>query len=544
MQWRPGGFASDQRGGVAIIGAALILLLVVLSALAIDLGSMTLKAREVQGAADLAALSAARNLPRAQQAAQATAYANLGREVQVQARTGVYVGDRAIAPADRFTAGAPSPNAAQVTLVDEAPLYFAAIFGNPSATITRTATAALPGSQASAVFSLGTRLLSLEGGVLNALLGGLLGSNINLSVMDYNKLIGADVNLLEFLDALAVELDLDVGDYDALLAHDIDTGIVLKVLEVVGSSDTRSILSRLTGAGLGAKLKVGDLVGADVDARDGLRRALNLDVSALDLIMASLKTANDDRQLALDTNINALVADVVLKVAIGEKPNSAWVTVTSGGEPVIRTAQTRLFAKVKTKSVLDALVGLDIQVFAEVASAEAFVDRIICTAPRGVNVKAKPGLLQLVVGKVDNPAALDDFKTEIRTSKLTAASILGIPTLRIYANVEADDTTHQTLRFNESDIEARRYKTVRSREIGSSLLGNLLDTLKLDIIGIPVGDLLGRLLSPLGTLLGWLLDIILNPLLSLLGIGLGEADVRVLNITCPGDVGGIPSLVG
>ncbi|WP_312139215.1 pilus assembly protein TadG-related protein [Brevundimonas sp.] len=84
-------FGRDLQGGVAIIGAAAVVLFVVLAALAIDLGSMTLKAREIQGAADLAALSAARNLPAANAAANATAQANLGADIIITTQTGVYL---------------------------------------------------------------------------------------------------------------------------------------------------------------------------------------------------------------------------------------------------------------------------------------------------------------------------------------------------------------------------------------------------------------------------------------------------------------------
>lgn len=538
-------FAHDRRGGVAVMGAIMAMLFVVLAALAIDLGSVALKAREVQGTADLAALSGARNIPKATEAAQATARANLGNKITIQTQTGVYVGDRAVAVKDRFTSGGANPNAVRVTISDEAPLFFAGIMGFDKAPVTRSAIAALPGSQRSAVFSIGTRLLSLQNGIVNALLGGLLGSEVNLSVMDYNKLVGADINLLQFLDALSVDLGLEVGDYNALLAHEVDTGDVLKVLEVLLGSDERTILSQLTGTGLDAKLKVGDLIGTDVNARDGLRRALNLDVSALDLIMASLKTANGHRQLALDSEINALVADVTLRVAIGERPNEAsWITVSGENGPTIRTAQTRIYAKVKTKSAFEEVLGLDLQVFAEVASAEAKIKNIKCLASRGVDVQARPGLIQVAVGRVENPESLDNFKTTIRTSKLTLSSILGIPTVRIYANVQSKDRTWQDLTFAESEIGQHTVKTVKAKEIVSSLLSNLTKSLDLDVIGLPIGWLLGSILDPVGIILGWILDMILNPLLDLLGIGLGEADVRVLSMTCPGDVGGIPALVG
>jgi len=539
-------FADDREGGVAIIVAAFMVVLVILLALAVDVGSVVLRSREIQGAADLAALAAARDLPRAQVAATATVRENLGQNTVTLTEVGVYTADPSKQPDARFT---PTPltgaNGVRVRVTGEARLYFASIVGKQTVQITRRATAAIPGAEPMALFSIGSRLLSLNGGLLNGLLSRLLGSNVNLSVMDYNKLVNADVNLLQFMDALSVELGLDVGDYEALLAHDVNTGTVLKVLEGIAGSDARSILSQLTGAGLDTKVKVGQLVGANVNALDGLRRSLNVNVSALDLLMVSLETANGSRQLALDTTVNAVVADVTLMLAIGEKPNdSAWITASKVGETVIRTSQTRLYAKVKSKKALDSILGLDVQVFAEVAPSEARIAKINCTTPKGVDVEARPGLLQLVVGHVENPGSLQDFKTKIQTRKITLASIIGLPVVDVYANLNAADTRWQPLAFKESDIAARSFKNVRSKQIASGLLNSLMDELKVDLLGIlPIGGLVSGLLKPLGFVLGWLLDTILNPLLDLLGIGLGEADVRVMGMTCPGQ-NGIPNLVG
>ena len=86
----------------------------ILAALAVDLGSISLKARQIQGAADLSAMAAARDLSHAQAAAQATAAANLPEVQTVSVTKGGYVADARLAPKDRFSAGAPEPNAARV----------------------------------------------------------------------------------------------------------------------------------------------------------------------------------------------------------------------------------------------------------------------------------------------------------------------------------------------------------------------------------------------------------------------------------------------
>lgn len=121
MRRRP--FAVDDRGGVAIMAATAGGLFCVLAAIVVDLGSLALAGRTLQGAADLAALSAARDIDRAQLAARATAEANLG-PVATQVVTGLYVADPQWAPEARFAPTADSPNAARVTLSQASPLFF------------------------------------------------------------------------------------------------------------------------------------------------------------------------------------------------------------------------------------------------------------------------------------------------------------------------------------------------------------------------------------------------------------------------------------
>ena len=528
---------------MAIIVAASAFLFVVLAALAIDVGSVVMRTREIQGTADLAALAAARNIPRAQNAAQATVRDNLGPDATATIQTGIYVADPTKKSDTRFTVSTANPNGVRVEVTAPAKLYFGAIFGKQTLTIKRKATAALLGAEPSALFAVGSRLLSLNQGLVNALLSGLLGSNVNLSVMDYNKLVGADVNLLEFLDALAVDLKLEAGDYDALLKHDVTTGQVLKVLEGVASADARSVLSQLTAAPLNAVIKVSDLVGVDAKATDGLRRGLDLDVGALDLLVASLETGNKSRQLAVDTSLNLGLADVTLMAGIGEKPNgSSWVALSSGGVPVLRTAQTRIYARVKTKNFIPELLNLDIELLAEVASAEAKIADIQCSATTNVLVDARPGLLRVALGDVQNRQDLRDFKKAIITRKKQIATVLLIP-IYVNANLESKDQTWQRLTFNEADIAARKFKKVKAKEIASTLLTSLTKEIKLEF-GLLDLSWVVNLLTPLTSLLGWVLDMVLNPLLSVLGVGLGEADVTVMGVNCPGGKNGVPNLVG
>jgi uncharacterized membrane protein len=140
----------------------------------------------------------------------------------------------------RFQPTALDPDAVRVSVASEAELFFgAALLGRPSVPIRREATAARADL---ASFSIGSRLASLHGGVANTLLGDLTGSQINLSVMDYDALADADVSLFSYLDAVSTRLHLTGPTYDQVLQADLTTGQALQALADVLSAkgDTKA----------------------------------------------------------------------------------------------------------------------------------------------------------------------------------------------------------------------------------------------------------------------------------------------------------------
>lgn len=543
MRRRP--FAANDGGGVAVMAAAAGGLFCVLAAIVVDMGSLALDGRTLQGAADLAALSAARDLDRAQLAATATAEANVG-VVATEVVTGLYVADPEVAPHERFAPAVAGPNAARVTLSQASPLFFGRwILGKESILLTRTATAATAVDPPRAMFSIGSRLAALDGGVANALLSGLTGSTVSLSVMDYNRLVDARVNLLGFSDALATDLGVEVGDYDALLRHEVDAGRALRVLKDLAGDQADSTLSKLTGAATGVTLKVGDLIGAEADAGEGLASGLDASVSVMDLVMAMLETGGD-RQVALNLGARAGVAALDVSLAIGERPNnSPWLTVTGTGSPIVRTAQARLYVKVRTAQKLSGLAQVNLPVLIELASSEARLNDIDCD-PDGVELGVRPGLASAKIGEIDE-SRLDDFKHALAPTPATLLSVLGLVKLTGKADVEIADTGFRPVRFSAADIADQKIKTVTSSNLATGLISTLLQRLDVTVhvvgLGIGLGGLvqaLGVLLSPLGPVL----DGAINPLLDMLGLRLGQADVRVHGLSCPDAEESRPVLVG
>lgn len=536
----------DRRGGIAIGGAAGGLFACITAAVVVDGAGIALHARRVQAAADLAALAAARDLPRAAIAAEATARSNVDLIDSVVTVTGAYQARADLPPDQRFRpAAAGEANAAQVTVTSAARLWFGGLLGRGAITLRRTGRAAVEGARPMAMLSIGSRLAALDEGVANQLLSALTGSSVSLKVMDYEGLARTQVDLLTFTDLLASELDVEVGDYDALLMKEVRTGRLLRLVEQV-SEGSDAALSTLAQAADQRRLRVGDLIGLETSAPDALGGALSAKVSALDLVTAALEVSDGERQVRLDLPVKAGLAEVDAWLAIGERPNqSPWLAVDDDGDIIVRTAQARLFLRAKTSAQLAQLGRLTLPLLVELASAEARLSDIRCQPARAVDVRARSGLARLRLADVDL-SRLDDFKREIPASSPVLLEVAGLVRVTGTAELDLSSSADTKLSFTDRDIAERRSKTVKSSGFVVSPLAALFETLDIRVhaLGLPIG------LGGLGTLaagvirpLAGVLDQVIDGALARLGLSLGEADVTVLHAVCP-DRTGAPVLVG
>src|SRR5690349_5389284 len=159
-----GPFTRSEEGTVAVISAIVMTVLIGFAAIAVDVGSFHYDSRRLQGAADLAAIAAASNTAKATQVARTT-FTDDGRWTltSLVVETGNYDPDPGKTQAQRFVPNRQPINAARVQAKAPSPVYFGRIFTDePSVEIAATAIATRP---AEAAFSIGSRLLSLEGGI-------------------------------------------------------------------------------------------------------------------------------------------------------------------------------------------------------------------------------------------------------------------------------------------------------------------------------------------------------------------------------------------
>lgn len=545
-------FGQDRKGSVAVITALFFLVLMGVVALGVDLGAVFTDKRKAQSAADLAAIAAVSDLTNAQKAAAATIAQNhLSKDASYILEFGVYTPDPYTLPEKRFVpvGGLVSnANAARITLNTTTPLFFAkALTGKEKLPVKTTATAA---SAAFASFAIGSRLLKVDGGLLNQILGGLLDSKLSLSAMDYQALLDAQIDLFNFMDAMATRLQITAGTYSSVLESNVKVTEIINAIadanrQKYGTQNTATRAATSIGQavqGSTTKIRIGTIVdlGPYSSLPVGQKPKVSLSASTLDLLTATAQIANGEHQVevALDANVPG-IASATLKFAVGERPKStSWVTVGSTGASV-HTAQTRILLNVQLGG--GPLGSVNLPIYAEIASGNAKLTSLQCGFPNvstsTVTLGVTPGIVDAWIGNVSN-GNFTNFKNAPNPPAATLVDTAALKvTGRAHATVSNMSATPTT--FYYSDIQAQNKKTVGTKNFTASLLSKLFSDTQIGVnalglsLGAPaistqVAGILADATAPIDTLL--------SSVLQTLGVGLGQADVWVLGIRCEGAV--------
>ncbi|WP_027684467.1 pilus assembly protein TadG-related protein [Rhizobium leguminosarum] len=560
--------AADASGNIAVMAAISAPLILYSLGLGVDYGMMTLQQRHLQQLSDIGAIIAAADINHAADNLVANFDQN-GLNIAVRTDTGyatkkgslpltsdltqfdavadftpgTYVADVSVPLGSRFAAGAQPYDAVKVGISQKAELIFATAFAAaPNLRAVGTASASKL-----AAFSIGSRLASLNGGVLNSLLGSLLGTSLSLKVADYEALTSADIKLLPFLDMLATDLNLTAGTYDELLATDVSYSRLLKTLgKSAGLTLTVTKALDAIEKALGTtqiKIRLEDLfnLGPIGERVIGSGSHLSAQASVMDIVSAAAVAANQKKQVT--ANLGGSVpglATVKLTLAIGEMPKGAASNGIGAVGATVRTAQVRLALEV---SVLGAnsLAGLKVRVplYLEVAHAEARLASITCLGGgaknASVGVDVVPGVAELSLGDVD-PNAFVNFGSvpRVTRAKLIDAILLNVSGL---AHVNVTNLTKSKLTFQPADIAAKTIKNVSTKDTLTSAMASLIEEtdIQVTILGLGIGlsktVVQGAVANTLSGLTTPLDELLFN-LLTLLGIQIGEADVRVTDVRC------------
>jgi uncharacterized membrane protein len=364
--------------------------------------------------------------------------------------------------------------------------------------------------------------------------------------MDYQALLAADVNALKIVEALAIDLNLTAGTYKDVLKTEISYGKFLDVLTKTTGLQPAvvNILNTLqkTVNKSNIKIKLEEILnlGPFSDKLIGTGENLKVTAGVFDLINAAAVAGNGGNQLGLNLNANLLgLASVKATLAIGEPPVETPSLAVGGQGTVVRTAQTRLAVNVVVDG-LQAIAGLKVNLplYVEVAHAEARLADIRCTGggQGTVDVEVVPGVAEIALGNVDTTA----FANFGKDPRVTKAAIVDSALLAINGSalINATNMTKTKLTFTQSDITQAKIKSVSTKDTVTTLVSSLLKNLNLDIrllfLNLDLGGLAGIQAALANTLavVTAPVDQLLYNVLLVLGVKIGEADVRVTDVRC------------
>lgn len=532
-------FSTDNRGTIAILSALILPSLLIAAAMAGDVASVYLDRRTSQSAVDLAAINAANNMSIATEAARATLTANnlLGYKSLVVTK-GNYTADTRLAPEARFKPGQMPFNAVHVALTKSSKQYFSRHFWKKGVTVTVTS---LAHTTDQAAFSIGSRLAALRGGLTNQVMGALLGTNVTLTAMDYDSLLGANIRIDDLLGAIDGKLDLNAVTFNDVLRTNASVSDIIaaagSVLSKDGNSRGANVLAAL-GRGSPSTLRVplSSLIdaGSLASATMGAKSALAAKVNALDVVRAAGEIANANRQLAVALNVNLLnITKLTVDLMVGERPqHSSWVTVGEVGARVTTTQmRLRIVAEARGTGLLNG-TGIHLPLYVEVASGEAVLKEISCSDQRehSATLAVTPSAGRIALADLTNAELASP------PNSFAAAKLVTLPLLSITAQSQLQITnlSPQDVDFTQSDVDDQTIKRVGTEDLTASAFSSLLGSANIRITTLGIGAPLINLSQLLAILMpiGSTLDPVVSELLRALGVSIGEADVTMHAISC------------
>ena len=433
----------NTSGAAAVLFALMLPPLLGIGAVSVDLASMYLAERKLQGVADAAAAAAVEGdiVDDGHDAAQAMIdQSNLSNVNLVDFTTGSYERDASIDFDERFTPNDPEVNAARLVLRQQVPLFFASvIFGRQNSDVVAEATAARSDMVA---FDLGSKLLTANGGLPNALLSQLAGVGLNLSDADIAKLVATQVDVVTLANALRTQQ----GEPNRLFGEVYDTPSSLSQIVkamAVASPDPQAatLLNNLAGNLAGDDVTMSQLIDigpyASHDVDDG-RTGVKVDLYTL--LRATLE-ASHGPHYTVDLNVTVPgMASAKLRLAGGYSyERSPFLSISNAGDVTLRTALTRVYLEGTIAPALSQLVSIKLPLFVELAPATAQITDVNCdvgSTQQGVTVEVTPSLggddPQDVSFSADEIAA--GVRKDIGTSNLisgTLASLIGSLNLQV-----------------------------------------------------------------------------------------------------------------
>jgi uncharacterized membrane protein len=553
-----GRLLQDRDGSVLPMVGLMLASLILIAGAVFDLAHIWHVRRQLQATADVAAMHAASanslTAADALAAAQAVFSQNGFADATVSVTLGTYTPDATIAVADRFVAQSEgTANAVLVSAQETIRVYFLSLVtGSP--TVTPKAVEATAFYQKEAALTAGTTLAALSGGVVNAVLGALLG-NANLNLVSYTGLASTSINLLQLSDAIATRLNLTAGTYSQVLTNRVSLGTLLDAaVSVLGTASAagQELLSLVAQIDPTVEITLSDLldlgtwdtqsVGAGQSAA-----AVHATVNVLQLVSLAAQVANGQHAVSVPLSIDIPgLASLNLALWVGEAAQTAPLIGLGPVGTTVHTAQVRLLLQLSLLStgIPGASSVIDLPLYLELASGTATVAAVSCgTDPATdgtVTVSAQSIVASLAIGDVNTSNLATVSASSL--SPATIINLFGLVSVRAWTSspvtTSIGDAT--SLVFTQTDIANQ---TAHSTVAGISLAGllsGLASNLQLDFGGAlgPLLNLLGlndtvlALIAAVITPVLSLLDPVINAILTALGLQLGVIDVTVGGMRC------------
>lgn len=401
--------------------------------------------------------------------------------------------------------------------------------------------------------SAGPRLASVDstrGALLNLLLGNLTNSTLNLSVADWNSLATTDLSLLRTVSAL--QATANASSPASTLTSNVSVLDVINAATTGATAEGKTQLAaalnslKLPLSGLSTPIKLGDLLQSNGVLGTTRINALELVTGVLQLYNSRnmVSTPNAITVSGASLGLGSLLGSVTLQAQVIEPP----VIVCGGVGSTFHSAALRVKLGVDLisvnldVSVLTALLGggisanvAHLDLYVEVARTDGIITAINSLA-NAVTVQATPGVAALYLGRIDDSLFFNRTRAVNAATDLDWGVIGALKVGALSIDIKAKAAAvGSAVGSSTRTLTAGNPTTTISANAGfaTSLVGTLVSNLQLDLgpglLSTLVNGVL-NLLKPVVQLVltntvASLVSGLVDPLLNLLGIRLGETDI-------------------
>lgn len=524
----PFGSQEYQKGAIGILAAFFLIITLLFTALAIDSARLWMVKRKLQTIADIGAIEAARSLNCAP---------DIGDVIKNAQRAAVangFVGNLAMAPnivelgSVNTVSGRRefSPNslaeAVHVRATQKVPASIIARgFFTQDILLSAEATSLANNSLAS--FGVGMTAININtqnSEMLNQLLGAMLGSPVNLGVLDYRGLLNSKLTLANLIQAQG-----GISTVDELLATEFTPGELLSLIsdglgvrnDVLPDAvnDVTSLANatvRNTKVSLGQILKVND---------NNVRSAAQVGINALSLVTSVAQLSNLSNAISLpEIEVNVLGIKANANIRVIEPPQMVIGPPAGNGDQMCttaRNAQIRVSVPVNADvNLLLVRVEIDLSLNVDVASGTVALQSIenVGNATQ-LEFAANSSLVTASLSNTAGNAAAN-LRVTVAGLPITVPVGLVIPP-------NPSDTFQVTTQIDRPIAEHLPHVVSANGSAAGTFAQIFSNDTSIEVGPLPLG-VLSDVLRPLLVSLSQLL---IDPLLNVLGIRLNNMDIIV-----------------